>query len=192
VGDAPERVIREAEADGDPQQLANGLSWAMDRAFALGDLATALAYGRRLLGTTEFVTRSSRFEVGRIALHAGDVTTAELVAIDLEPTLGGATEADVASLRAGIAAARGRTAEALAGYRTALTAYRDLGLPFDVALTGLDMAVLVGVREPAALQAVSEARVILAGLGAAPLVARIDALPAPSPAVGAAPDRASG
>ena len=174
VGDGPERVIREAESDSDPQQLTNGLGWAMERAFALGDDREALAYGLRLLDAAEFLNRSTRFEVGRVALHAGDAATAERAAAGLEPTLGGATDADLAAVRAGIAAAEGRVPDALAGYRTALAAYRDLGLPFDVALTGLDMAALLGVGEPAAAAAAAEAREILVGLGATPLVARLD------------------
>jgi hypothetical protein len=109
-----------------------------------------------------------------VALHVGDVATAERAAASLEPTLGGATDADLAVIRAGIAAARGRTGEALAGYRTALAAYRELGLAFDIALTGFDMAALLGDAEPAAVAAAAEAREILVGLGAVPLVARLD------------------
>ena len=189
IGDAPERGIRDSEAEGDPQQLGNSLAWAMDHAFALGDDEVAIAYGRRLLDTAEFVTRGARAGAARVALHVGDVATAERAAASLEPTLGGATDADLAVIRAGIAAARGRTGEALAGYRTALAAYRELGLAFDIALTGFDMAALLGDAEPAAVAAAAEAREILVGLGAVPLVARLDRVHATTDAAGSAQER---
>ncbi len=183
IGDRPARVIEDAEATGDPQQVANGLAWSMDHAFITGDDNAAVAFGRRLLDVSEFVVRGMRLNAGRAALHAGDLALAERAVAGLEPALGGAADADIATLRAGIAAGHGRPAEALTGYRAAIAAYRDLGLPFDLALTGLDMAVLLGVDEPAVAAAAAEARVILQGLGAAPLVARLDGLVGGAPAM---------
>ncbi len=193
VGDRPVETIREAEEAGDPQQLANGLAWAMEWAFLSGDFASAVAHGRRLLGQDAFTTLNTQFMVGRAALHAGDLATAESAARSLEPMPGGAANVDRAALRAGIAAVEGRTEEALAGYRAALAGYRELGLPFDVAMTGLDMAALIGPREPAVVAAAADARTTFAELGAAPLLARLDRLvasssakPAPASAVASA------
>ncbi|HEV8403621.1 MAG TPA: hypothetical protein VGQ31_11360, partial [Candidatus Limnocylindrales bacterium] len=80
------------------------------------------------------------------------------------------------NVRAGIAALQGRPAEAMALYRSALPGYRDAGCRFDVALTILDMAALLGPDEPGVRALIPEGREILVGLGAHPLVERLDAL----------------
>jgi len=176
IGDRSQEVIRDAEAAGDPQATVNGLGWAMDVAFVREDFATAVVHGRRILEHTGFATADTRSTVGRMALYDGDLDLARSVAASLEPPLGGATDADLASLRAGIAAAEGRIDEALAGYRSALAIYRDIGLRGDIALTGLDMAALIGPREAAVRVAAAEALEIFTELEAAPLVARLERL----------------
>ena len=183
VGDRPQEVIRDAEADGDPQALVNGLSWAVDVAFVREDFASAVVHGRRILEHPAFANPNTTFTIGRCALHAGDLELARDVAATLEPPLGGATDADLAALRAGIAAGEGRADEALAGYRTALGSYRDLGLRFDVAMTGLDMAVLVGPDVAAVRAAAADALEIFRELEAAPMVARLERLLASGRAV---------
>jgi len=179
IGDRSQEVILDAEAAGDPQALVNGLGWAMDVAFVREDFASAVAHGRRVLEHTGFATADTRSTVGRMALYHGDLDLARAVAASLEPPLGGATDADLASLRAGIAAAEGRVDEALAGYRSALGMYRDLGLRGDIALTGLDMAALIGPGEAAVRAAAVEALEIFTELEAAPIVARLERLLAP-------------
>ena len=83
---------------------------------------------------------------------------------------------DLANVRAGIAAAEGRTADALGQYRAALAGYREIGCRFDTALTILDMAVLIGPDEPAVRGAIPECREILESLGARRLLERLDAI----------------
>ncbi|MHB8672076.1 MAG: adenylate/guanylate cyclase domain-containing protein [Candidatus Limnocylindrales bacterium] len=175
----PEALIRKAEEAGDPQGLVNGCVWALEAAFAGEDYPAAVAYGLRLLEHA-FANPNARFWVGRAALHAGDRTIVDRVLATLEPSLGGACDADLAALRAGRAALDGRSDEAVADYRSALAAYRDLGLRFDVAITALDMAALVGPEESAVRAAVAEARPILVELGATPVVARLDRLVPPA------------
>jgi len=194
VGDRPQQVIRDAEADGDPQALVNGLSWAVDVAFVQEDFTSGVVHGRRILEHPAFANPNTKFTTGRCALHAGDLDLARDVAATLEPPLGGATDADLAALRAGIAAGDGRTDEALAGYRTALASYRELGLRFDVAMTGLDMAALVGPDVAAVRVAAAEALEIFRELEAAPMVARLERLlasgraaPATAPATAPVP-----
>jgi hypothetical protein len=93
----------------------------------------------------------------------------------------------VEALRAGIAARQGRIDEAVAGYRAALTIYREMGLRFDLAMAGLDMAALLGPDVPAVRAAAVEARAIFVDLGARPVIARLDRLVAPDKREPAAP-----
>ncbi|HEX7473977.1 MAG TPA: adenylate/guanylate cyclase domain-containing protein [Candidatus Limnocylindrales bacterium] len=175
VGGRPAEVVADAQRDEDPQALANGYRWALDEAFAREDLGVAAGYGRRLL-EYDFASSNDRFWAGRAALHVGDVATAERVMAMIEASPGGAADADVAALRAGIAARQGRIDDALAGYRAALATYRDMGLRFDLAMAGLDMAALVGPEVPAVRAAAAESRAILMELGARPVIARLDRL----------------
>jgi class 3 adenylate cyclase/tetratricopeptide (TPR) repeat protein len=175
VGGRPQAMVREAETDGDPQALVNGCQWSLEEAFVQEDFAAADGFGRRLL-EHEFAGPNIRFWAGRAALHLGDRATAQRVAAMIEPSVGGACDGDVGALRAGLAALEGRVDEALAGYRTALTVYREMGLRFDVAMTGLDMAALVGPGQSAVRAAAAEAREILVELGATPVVERLDRL----------------
>ena len=94
----------------------------------------------------------------------------------MAPRFGGVADDDLSGLRAGIAAGDGRIPEALGLYRSALAGYRDAGCRFDVALTILDMAALIGTDEPAVRSVIPEGREILESLGARPLVERLDAL----------------
>lgn len=82
------------------------------------------------------------------------------------------------TLRAGIAALEGRRGEAVAGYREAMRGWTQLGLAFDHAMAGLDMAVLLAPTEremaeaPASVEAAAET---LTRLGARPFLARLEA-----------------
>ena len=68
-------------------------------------------------------------------------------------------------------------------YRTALRSWRDLGLPFDEALTAIDMATLLDPAEPEVRAAAESARETLVRLRAQPLLTRLEtALARPGPA----------
>jgi hypothetical protein len=95
---------------------------------------------------------------------------------------GPALEAERLLLGAAFAAVDGRRAEAVTEYRAARSALRDLGLPFDTALAGIDMIVALGPDDPDAREAAVESRRILEGLDAQPYLRRIDSLmDAPAP-----------
>ena len=113
----------------------------------------------------------------RAALWLGDVgeARADLAAIDAAGVHGPALESGRTTIRAGIAALEGRSADALALYRDALAQWRDLGLVWDEALCGIDMATLLDPADPEVRAAAAAAREILARLGAAPFLARLDA-----------------
>jgi hypothetical protein len=83
-------------------------------------------------------------------------------------------EADRLTTRAGIAALEGRPDDALSLYREALRAWRALGLAWDEALCGIDMATLLDPSDPDVRAAAESAREILVRLEAAPFIARLD------------------
>ena len=89
-------------------------------------------------------------------------------------TRGRAIDADRAAIRAGIAALEGDRAAALAGYRTAISAYRDLGLPGTRRWSGMEAARRLGNADAELAGWTRRARAILTRLGAAPLLARLD------------------
>ncbi len=63
----------------------------------------------------------------------------------------------------------------MALYRDVLREWHDLGLVWDEALCGLDMATLLDPGDPEVRAAADAAREILVQLGAAPFIARLDA-----------------
>jgi hypothetical protein len=99
---------------------------------------------------------------------------ADLAAFDASRWRGRALKADRLTMRAGIAALEGRSAEALSLYRDALRVRRELGLVWDEALTAIDMATLLDPAESEVRAAADAAREILARLGAKPFVARLE------------------
>ena len=114
---------------------------------------------------------------GRYAVLAGDPEGAheavrELGALGIS---GPALANDVETILAGCAALEGAPLEALAGYRRAMSAWRDLGLPWDEALCAIDMATLLDPAEPEVRAAAEAAREILTRLGARPFLERLEA-----------------
>ena len=97
------------------------------------------------------------------AILAGDRAgaTQALERLDATGAHGRALDVDRTAIRAGLAALDGGTAEAVAGFRAALAGWRELGLPWDEAITSLEFARLVGAHDPEARDAARSARVIL-------------------------------
>jgi tetratricopeptide (TPR) repeat protein len=124
---------------------------------------------------------------GRYAVLARDATRAREAVSELEAMgiSGPALAADVETIRAGCAALDGDRPQAVAAYRRAMSAWRDLGLAWDEAMCGLDMAILLDPAEPEVRAAAERAREILARLGATPFLDQLDEairrLPAPPP-----------
>jgi class 3 adenylate cyclase/tetratricopeptide (TPR) repeat protein len=130
----------------------------------------------------------------RAALWMGDVSGAagDLATLDASGVHGPAIDADRKTVQAGIAALEDRPAEAIPLYREALRAWRDLGLAWDEALCGLDMATLLDPSEPEVRAAAESAREMLVRLGAKPFIARLDAATArPTVAATSAPQAGS-
>jgi DNA-binding NarL/FixJ family response regulator len=97
--------------------------------------------------------------------------------------------AAAARARGQVALARGDAAVALASLRAALSGWQKLGAPYDAALTRVDVAVvcrMLGDEETAELE-LDAARWVFDQLGAAPGLARVDAMTrrvAPQPVPG--------
>ena len=110
------------------------------------------------------------------ALLAGDTAGARTALERLVATgaHGRALDVDRGAIQAGLAALAGRRSEAIAGYRAAIAGWRDLGLPWDEALTSIEFVRLIGVEDPEARAASEAARVILDGLGAVRVLAILD------------------
>jgi class 3 adenylate cyclase/tetratricopeptide (TPR) repeat protein len=182
-----ENLIAESE---DPQsrlQLADLRAW---REFVRGRYSAASEHWRQATSGQTIGAGESWAMVGRAAVWAGDPAVAgeALAALDEAGAFGRAIDATRAGIRAGIAAIEGRSSEALALYREVLRTWRDLKLPFDEALTGLEMAMLLDSRLPDVQAAAGVSRRILAELGAEPFVRALDAAIADGTATSQGPD----
>ena len=123
----------------------------------------------------------------RSALWSSDAAGAAglLAAMDASGYRGPVLTADGLAARAGIDALEGRSASAVAGYREAMHAYRQLGLVFEEATAAVDMATLFAPEEreaPDIIAAVAAARVTLERLGARPFLERLDRMRPKEPA----------
>lgn len=154
-------------------------------ALASGLLAEARAGAHRSAEVCDSEAVSALPTAARAALWARDATGAanDLAALDATGNHGPAIEADRLTIRAGLAALEGRSTDAIMLYRTVLQAWRDLGLRWDEALTGLDMATLLDITDPDVRAAATTARAIMVDLEAAPFIARLDAAMAGTTAV---------
>jgi hypothetical protein len=165
------------EGDDDPQTLGDYLDIRASRAIAEGRLVEA---HRLAVESFEIVGRRSpsrRANAARAALWSRDREGAaeDLAAIDETGMHGPAIELRRATIRAGIAALDGRTAEAIALYRVAREGFRDLPVLWDEALIGIDMALLLDPRELDVQAAAARSREILTRLGARPFLDRLEA-----------------
>jgi class 3 adenylate cyclase/tetratricopeptide (TPR) repeat protein len=146
-------------------------------AFAGGRLAEAVQNLHQAAGTMSGVAATGEgMLAARAALWQMEPRAAvdELVAIDQSGFRAPAVEARRSTIRAGLAALEGRTADALALYRDALRTWRDLGLSVDEAMTGIDMAVLLDPGDADVRGAIDASREILSRLGARTLLDRLD------------------
>ncbi len=165
------------EGDNDPQSVADYLDIRAARALGEGRLEDA----RRLAqeSFTKVAGRSPGREAvaARAALWSADRAGAasDLAAIDETGIHGPAVEMRRATIRAGIAALDGQTADAIALYRGARDVWRELGVVWEEALTGIDMATLLDPREPEVQAAATRSREILTRLRARPFLERLDA-----------------
>jgi len=146
-------------------------------AMANGRLGDARTAWRHLADQDAGNAPEFRYRAARPALWDRDVAgaQADLAALDATGVHGTVVELRRTTIRAGLAALEGRSAEALLLYREALRGWRDVGQTWDEALTGIDMATLLDPADAEVRTAATSAREILVRLGANPFVARLDA-----------------
>jgi tetratricopeptide (TPR) repeat protein len=166
----------------DPLTTANNVRNRAWLAFVEGDWATALERSRAAGETAPVIYGAAQAWVARAALWLGDVDALREAVGNLltRAPSGRALAADHQSLAAGLLGLNGSTREAVEAYQHAIAAWRDLGCEFDLALSELDFLHVVGPDHAEARAAGEEARGIFARLGAAPFLARVDAVLQPA------------
>ncbi len=144
--------------------LAGRLTEAYEAGMAGGAMPVEPA-----LGCAEWATRA--------ALWLGDASRARaaLALLKARPDRGRVVAARGLELESGVRALEGDRRAAMAGYRDAIRAWRDMDASVYLGLALIDLATLVGPAEPAARAAADESRAIFTRLGSPPLLARLDA-----------------
>ncbi len=132
-------------------------------------------------------------KAGRAATCAGDrgIAANALERMEQLAVRGRVTDADRTMIRAGVAALDGDLAAAMAGYRAAAAAYRELGLRWDEALFAIEIARVLGAGDPEREGWIDHGREVLRSLGCRPYLVLLDRVVAEGPLIGAeAPDEA--
>ena len=175
-GEPVEAEIAEMERLSEGETDAALLGYVVDargfQALAAGRLEDASDMWWRMPEMTPSSAASYLFLAARPALWNGDAARVReaLDRLDATGVHGPVVEIHRATLRAGLAALDGKAAEALGLYRDALRGLHDLGLPWDEALTAVDMASVLDPTDPEVRAAAEAARQILVGLGARPFL----------------------
>jgi len=176
---AGERAEVEAGLEGSTEGFAASLRrWCgYWESFPAGRLEEARTVCRDVVVSWAQYAVPARLFAARAALWMGDLGGARADLEELEGLsgIGRSIKAGRIGVRAGVAALEGRRSDALALYREALRAWRDLGCAWDEALTGIDMATLLDPAEPEVQAAAERAREILVRLRARPFLERLEA-----------------
>ncbi len=161
----------------EPSVAASVAGAQAERDLALGAFTDGRAASRRMAGLSALNAPSAYALAARAALLAGDRAAAasDLQALEATGMHGPIIEARRTSIRAGLAALDGRTAESVALYREAIRRFRDAGVPLDEAFTEIEMATFLDPAIPEVAAAVEAGREILSRLGARPFLERLEA-----------------
>jgi class 3 adenylate cyclase/tetratricopeptide (TPR) repeat protein len=162
-------------------------------AYSEGRYAEAAEAWMQVGGISDLNAPYALPRAGRAAILAGrsEIADAALATLQRLGTRGRAMDADRAAIRAGLAALSGDRAAARVHYRTALTAFRDLGLPWDEALAGVEAAGRLGAGDAELAAWTETSRATFERLGAAPMIARLDEAIAQGDAAAAASSSAA-
>jgi class 3 adenylate cyclase/predicted ATPase len=176
--DEVEALLERVQAADDDDVKNSAYDLKAARAAVRGDFGGASAAWETQAAESPLNAPYSLAKAGAAAVLAGDAAGARRVLEGLEAigTRGRAVEADAILIRSGIAGLEGDPAASLAGLRSALVRYRDLGLPWDEALVGVTAAVAVGTDEPEVTGWLEESRAIYERLKAKPLLDLVDRL----------------
>jgi tetratricopeptide (TPR) repeat protein len=145
---------------------------------AQGRLEDAQRHWLLAVGRWSSQEPASYYQAARPALWAGDLDKVREYTAGLDATgfHGPVVEARRATLRAAVAALEGRSSEAVLLYKEALTAWRDLKVVWEEALTGLDMATVLDQSDPSVQAAIRSTREIFTRLGAKPYLERLESV----------------
>ncbi|MDP9271217.1 MAG: AAA family ATPase [Chloroflexota bacterium] len=159
----------------DPRWRITVLDAMGNAGLADGRLQDARGAWRELARLEPSQASEFMYRAARAALWNLDRQTAlaDLRAVDDTGIHGRVVEIRRLTIRAGLEALDGRVVEALAGYRDALRGWRELRIPWDEALTSIDMATLLDPAHPEVQAAGESAREILSRLRASPFLARL-------------------
>jgi class 3 adenylate cyclase len=182
----------EAVEDDDTKSGADDLRGTV--AFARGDFAEAAREWTQQVNRSDLNAPYGLPKIGVAAVLAGDAAEAH-AALDRLTTLGSrgrAVEADKTAIGAGLAALEGDPDKALAGYRTAWAAFRDLGLAWDQGLMALSAGTRLDTADPEIVGWLREAREAFLRVRALPMVAQVDRLLASADSLGGGSGSGSG
>ena len=179
-GEEPAPILSEilaaSAAAPDPQTRASSFSMQAYADFGARRWADAAAHWLKTAETLSFGAAEALTNRGRAAAMARDLDTLR-DNLDRLRSLGHHGRTFDAALRtneAAIAAIEGRQAEALGLFRSSMAAFAELGIRFNEALVGLQMAWLLDPNEPEVRAAADRSREILVSLQAAPLLGWLD------------------
>ncbi|MDP2624304.1 MAG: hypothetical protein Q8Q29_10965, partial [Actinomycetota bacterium] len=161
----------------DPNIVVNLLDAQGSQAFASGRLTEARSIWHRMISIDSGAGPAYYYQTARAALWDRDPEGArmDLASLDATGVHGRVIETRRATIRAGLAALEGHTAESVAGYREAIRAWHDLGLANDEAFSALDMAILLGPSVPEVGPPAASAREFFLRVGGRPFLERLDA-----------------
>jgi tetratricopeptide (TPR) repeat protein len=158
----------------DNQALAMVRDTQGNLAFVEGRLDEAFDDLMAAGGMISWSAPTAYLTAARAALWLKDPVRARAALERLDATTHGpAIAAAHQEIEAGLLALAADTSAATLRYRQALEAWRDLGLPWDEALTAIDMVVLIGVGSQDVEAAAAVARDTFARLGAVRLASRL-------------------
>jgi tetratricopeptide (TPR) repeat protein len=170
--EATEALAARVVALDDRDLAASGYDLRGIAASMKGDWRVYVEACQRVIEISPLNAQYALPRLGQVAVMAGDATTARhaLQQIAELGVRGRAVSADVLAINAGISALDGDIQVAQAGYRSAIAAWRDLGLQFDEALTILAAATYLDPADPEVAGWVDAARAIFTKVGARPLL----------------------
>ncbi len=175
VSAALEAMRSEPKDGDDADQMIGILDSEANAYLARGMFREAGEASRKIAAIQAAQGPGSLYQAARSALWARDVeqARADLAGIDATGVQGPIIETRRRTIAAGIAALEGRTADAQALYRDAFRGWKESGMGWEEALTGLDTVFLLGAdADPAVVEAT---RSSLERLGAKPYIAMLDA-----------------
>jgi tetratricopeptide (TPR) repeat protein len=141
-------------------------------AHAEGRWADAATAWMRMADISDLNAPYALPRAGRVAILARDPALAQAALDRLAAlgTRGRAVDADRSTIRAGLAALAGDPDSARAGYRTAITSYRDLGLAWDESLVVQEAVTMLGTGDAEMAGWIDTARAVFTRLGAQPML----------------------